>query len=637
MSSTTPVRFAHPRRSHNRQEGGAIWIQMSVALLGGAVFFLLVLSFLSLGYRLIYSGRIFPGVSIAGVNVAGLSIDAAATKVQRSLTFPTTGKIVFRDKQNIWIETPSKLGMALDPAASARLAYDLGRSGGLFQNINDQLNAAQVGTIVPPVILFDQRVANSYLLNLAQSVDQPAKEATLLINGLEVTSESGQIGRKLDPDSTMIFLNAQMQAFRDGEVPLVVAEQTPQVIDAAVQADAARRLLSAPLVISLPDTHNGDPGPWQIMPADLAPMLRVGRLGSGPGSQYAVQLDRAMLQVFLDQIAKQVDRAQADARFTFNDQTGQLAPIKASVVGIQTDIPGSLDDIEKAAAAGQQAVNLRIKTTQPQVSDTATGQELGITQLISSQTTYFYGSSAARLKNIQTAAANFHGLLVAPGATFSMGQYIGDVSLDSGYAEALIIYNGKTIKGVGGGVCQVSTTLFRTVFYAGFPVVERHAHAYRVYYYEQTAGGRNNPNLSGFDATVYFPLVDFKFTNDTPYWLLMETYFNPTSYSLTWKFYSTSDGRTVDAVFSGPTNIVPALPPTITFNPDADPGSVKHVDYAAQGADVTIQQMVSKDGKIYFVKNYVTHYQPWADACEYGPDVKDPAKILKNKGWCQNP
>ena len=168
------------------------------------------------------------------------------------------------------------------------------------------------------------------------------------------------------------------------------------------------------------------------------------------------------------------------------------------------------------------------------------------------------------MQNIKAASAKFHGLLVAPGETFSMASAMGDVSLDNGYAEALIIIGGQTIKGVGGGVCQVSTTLFRTVFFAGFPIVERYAHAYRVGYYEQTANGRDN-SLAGLDATVFVPMVDFKFVNDTPYWLLMETYVN--GYSLTWKFYSTSDGRTVDWNTTGPTNIVAAARPDLPREP----------------------------------------------------------------------
>jgi vancomycin resistance protein YoaR len=119
-----------------------------------------------------------------------------------------------------------------------------------------------------------------------------------------------------------------------------------------------------------------------------------------------------------------------------------------------------------------------------------------------------------------------------------MAQALGDVSLDTGYAEALIIFGNRTIKGVGGGVCQVSTTLFRTAFFGGYPVVERYPHAYRVSYYEYTRSGNVDTDLAGLDATVFVPVVDFKFTNDTPNWLLMETYVDPQARVLTWKFYS---------------------------------------------------------------------------------------------------
>ena len=168
----------------------------------------------------------------------------------------------------------------------------------------------------------------------------------------------------------------------------------------------------------------------------------------------------------------------------------------------------------------------------------ATASDLGITELVHEESSYFFGSSSARIHNIEVAAGEFHGLLIAPGQTFSMAASMGDVSLDAGYTEALIIFDGRTIEGVGGGVCQVSTTLFRAAFFAGFPIVERHPHAYRVSYYEKTAGNRRDPNLAGLDATVYVPIVDLKFTNDTPYWLLMETYVNRSASRITWKFYS---------------------------------------------------------------------------------------------------
>jgi vancomycin resistance protein YoaR len=239
------------------------------------------------------------------------------------------------------------------------------------------------------------------------------------------------------------------------------------------------------------------------------------------------------------------------------------------------------------------------------------------------------------VQNIATAAGRFDGVLVGPGEIFSMGETLGDVSLDNGFTEALIIYGGRTVKGVGGGVCQVSSTLFRTVFFAGFPVVERVPHAYRVHYYEETSSGASDPSLAGLDATVYFPLVDFKFKNDSPYWILMETSVGDSS--LTWKFYSTSDGRAVQWKTTGPQDIVAAPKPLLKPNPDFTPLSMAQTDYSADGADVTVDRTVTKDGEVYFTDQFKTHYEAWQAVCEYGPGIEDPEKTAKRKGICQPP
>ena len=170
-----------------------------------------------------------------------------------------------------------------------------------------------------------------------------------------------------------------------------------------------------------------------------------------------------------------------------------------------------------------------------------------------------------------------------------------------------------------------------------YPIVERYQHAYRVSYYEMIASGAVDPNLAGLDATVYFPLVDFKFKNDSPYWILMETYVNEIGRSLTWKFYSTKDGRTVDIANTGPTNIVPAPSPLYEENPELKKNQMKQVDYAANGADVTVMRTVWKDGVIYFQEQITTHYQPWQAICQYGPDSKDPEKLAKENSLCRRP
>jgi vancomycin resistance protein YoaR len=267
---------------------------------------------------------------------------------------------------------------------------------------------------------------------------------------------------------------------------------------------------------------------------------------------------------------------------------------------------------------------LAFQITPPEVKDDATAAQLGITELVSQQSTYFRGSSAERVNNVKVAGARFHGLLVPPGAVFSFDENLGDVSLDTGFAEALIIYGGRTIRGVGGGVCQVSTTVFRTAYFGGFPIVERNSHAYRVGYYERgDPGAWSGP---GLDATVFAPLVDFKFQNDTAAWLLMEVYVNEAASRITWKFYSTSDGRQVSVSPADVQNVVPAPEPLYEEDPELPPGldHLKQVDYAADGADVTVIRTITRDGVRLNTdeRPLRTHYQPWRAIYHYGPGTE---------------
>lgn len=609
--------------------------QVVAAFVSGMTLFLAVILIWTLGYQLFYAGRIFPGVSVAGVDLSGLSPSDAALKLNQALSFSTTGKILFRDGEKAWVATPAELGMVFDPSASAQTAYSLGRSEGLFGALSGQMRAGGAGVSMPPVIVFDQRVAYQYLSQISTQVNQPLKEASLKLEGTNVITEPGQVGRELKIDATLVYLSAQLQTFSDGEVPLVVQELQPQVLDVSTQADTARQILSQPLTLTIPNATGTDSGPYVYNPEVIANLIIAQRVQNGDQQGVQVILNPRGVRDLLTPVKTQVDRLPSDAKFIFNDQTLQLDVMQESSVGRELDIDASIQSINETVARGEHTAPLIVTETQPRVAASATGQELGITQLISAQTSYFYGSSPERIQNIQLAAKQFHGVLVAPGETFSMGEHLGDVSLDNGFAEALIIYGGRTIKGVGGGVCQVSTTLFRTVFNAGFPIAERTPHAYRVSYYEQTASGSVDPGLAGLDATVYFPLVDFKFTNDSPYWILMETYTD--NVSLTWKFYSTSDGRTVTYDTTGPTNVVSAPAPLFEENPELGKNEMKQVDWAANGADVSVTRTVWKNGAVYFQDMVETHYEPWQAICQYGPDSKNPEKLADEKNLCRSP
>jgi vancomycin resistance protein YoaR len=613
--------------------------QIAAALSAGISIFLATIVVWVLGYQLVYAGRIFPGVSVAGVDLSGLSPQAASLKLNQALSYPINGKILFRDGSRLWIASPVQLGMVFDASSSAEAAYSLGRSGGLFGALSGQIQAKGFGYNVPPVIVFDQRVAYQYLQGLSQQINQAPVEASLHLDGSNVVAQPGQVGRTLNVDATLIYLSAQLQSFSDGEVPLVVQETQPAIMDVSAQADAARSILSQPLQLVVANAQSGDPGPWTYDTQILANMIGVQQVQNNGKSEIQVMLNPNTLRQMLSGIETQVDRDAANARFHFDETTGQLVPITQSYTGRKLDIDASAKAINDALLRGEHTVPLVIQETQPTLPDTATAQQLGITQLLpnGSETSYFWGSSDARIQNITTAASRFDGVLVAPGETFSMGQALGDVSLDNGFTEALIIYGGRTIKGVGGGVCQVSTTLFRTVFFAGFPVVERVPHAYRVSYYEETSSGVSDPRLAGLDATVYFPLVDFKFTNNSPYWILMETSVDLGSRSLTWKLYSTYDGRKVDWNTTGPQNVVPAPAPRFEVNPDLNPGQMTQTDWAANGADITVNRTVTINGAVLFQDQFQTHYQAWQAVCEYAPGIDNPAKLAKRKNLCNAP
>ncbi|HZM24177.1 MAG TPA: VanW family protein [Anaerolineales bacterium] len=612
-----------------------IFPQIVAAFISGVVLFFGLIIAWVVGYQLIYAGRIFPGVSVAGVDLSGMTPSDAAVKLNQTLSYPINGKILFRYGEKAWVATPAQLGMVFDPSLSAVTAYDLGRRGGLFGALAGQIRAGGAGANVPPVILFDQRVAFQYLSQIASQIDQPVMEAGLKLEGTNVVTQPGQVGHELKIDATLIYLGSQLQTFTDGEVQLVVQEIQPQILDVSGQADVARQILSQPLTLAIPNAGSSDPGPYVYTAEILANLIGVQPIRNGDQLGVQVVLNPTALRDLLVAIKSNVDRLPANAKFIFNDETLQLDLTEDSRIGRTMDVEASIQAINDALLRGEHTVNLVINEAQPQVTGTTTGQQLGITELIWQETSYFYGSSQERIQNIQAASARFHGVLVAPGETFSMGATMGDVSLDNGFAEALIIYGGRTIKGVGGGVCQVSTTLFRAVFNAGFPIVERTPHAYRVSYYEKTISGAVDPRLAGLDATVYFPLVDFKFTNDSPYWILMETYMG--NGSLTWKFYSTKDGRSVTYDTTGPVNVVSAPPPSFEVNPELKKNEMKQVDWSANGADVTVTRTVWRDGSVLFQDTVSTHYEPWRAVCEYGPDSKDPEKLAREKNLCNNP
>ena len=595
-------------------------LQLAVALCLGIVLFGLFAGIYLVSYEVKHRDTIFPGISMSGVDLSGLTIDEAAQVIHEQLSYPSKGRLLVTDQEQNWLYTPQQVGLNIDPLASAKKAFEVGRSKGLLTSIRNQLQARQNGVSISPVIIYDQRIAYRALQNIANQVNQPVIEASVAVNGTQVQAIPGQIGIQVDIPKSMAMLEQPLLALQDGVVPLVISETNPQIMDAGPAAELAEAILSQPLTLRLPEPGD-DAGPWTITPEELAKFLVINKEENGDSAEINIAINKQQLTIYLASLAPKLKVDPVNARFIFNDDTRLLEVIEPATIGRTLNVDASADYINDQLLSGEHDITLLVDLNEPEVTDDRAGDSLGITELVYAETSYFYGSDPERVQNIAAASKRFHGLLIPPGETFSMAEALGNISLENGYAEALIIVGNQTIKGVGGGVCQVSTTLFRTAFFAGFPIVERHPHAYRVGYYEQKRDGSRDSRLAGLDATVFVPIVDLRFTNDTPYWLLMETYMG--NYSLTWKFYSTKDGRSVEWQTSGLTNIVEAPEPLYRENPELDKDEIKQVDYEADGAYIRVDRTVYRDGGVHFSDVITTQYRPWQAIFEYGPGTED--------------
>lgn len=283
-------------------------------------------------------------------------------------------------------------------------------------------------------------------------------------------------------------------------------------------------------------------------------------------------------------------RPSADGREVNRDELGQMILSKARLVLNYTN--------QRIVI-----IPIPVKIISPTLT-TEKVNKMGINELIGTGTSLFAHSIETRIYNVNLGATRLNGILIAPGEVFSFAKAVGDVSGLTGYKQAYIISGGKTVLGDGGGICQVSTTLFRAALNAGLPIVERTAHAYRVGYYEQ-----DSP--PGIDATVYVPTVDLKFKNDTGHYILIQTIVDLNELRLTFMLYGTSDGRI--SVISTPvvTNQSPAPPDKFEDDPTLPKGIVKQVDFAAAGANVYFTRTVTKDGKVIISDKFTSNYRPW--------------------------
>lgn len=565
-------------------------------------------------YEWRHQDRIYPGVTVLGLDLGGLELKEVMALLDRQLNPYQGEQLTLHYGQQSWQVSPSDLGVSLDAAATAVSAYAVGRGATLWDSLPEQIQALRYGYVVEPILNFDAGVAMVFLSQLAREVNRPVHNANLTVHGPEVEVTSSQVGRDVDLAATLQLLYERIASFSGGEVDVVVGEELPLIADVSEPQALVETMIGSPLVLSPNFEAQGelveDLEHWTLSQEAISDMLIIRQVKEDDSkAKLEVELDQEMLGAYVEGLAPQIERSPENARFDFDDSTGSLTPIVHSREARALDIAETMRLINTQVATTNREITLPILAIRPQVADDD-GPNLGIVELVSEGTTSFEGSSAGRAQNIQIAASKFHGLVIPPGQTFSFNEHLGEVSAETRYEESVIIFGDRTRVGIGGGVCQVSTTAFRAAFWGGFPILERSPHGFRVRWYEPPVG---------LDATVYAPWVDLKFLNDTPYHLLIETEANLQTGVLSFRFYSTKTGRTVEMEGPLEENMVPHGPPVYEDDPTLPQGTTKQVEWARDGVDVTLYRIIKEGDKVISRDKFFSRYRPWQDVYLVGP------------------
>lgn len=565
------------------------WQQTLVYLLA----FLCLIIFI---YHLAYWQKIYPGVKILNQIVGNQTVSEAIDIINQKLNLQKIPSFLnlFVAKQQ-WQINLEEVSFSYDLEKTAQNAYQTGRTKHTIKDLKTKFKLWFKEENLPLAYQLNQDSLESQVASIASQVFIPAIEPTIKIDRTQenpkIIIESGKDGQELDKRKLLSLVNNHLAKVDFSSIELPLIETSPSLTNEETKntQQRAEKFLNKKIVITAEENK------WELEENGLIGFL-----------SFKNEFAQEKIASWTANLALTINRLPENATFQFNGgRATEFQPAKDGLIIDQKKtidlITKSLEQIEKGETP--QEIKLPLTKTPPLVK-TADVNNLGIKELLGKGVSYFQGSIVNRIHNIQLATSKLNGILIPPGEIFSFNKNLGDVSASTGYKEAYIIKEGRTILGDGGGVCQTSTTLFRAALQTGLPIIERHAHAYRVGYYEQ-----NSP--VGVDATVFDPTADLKIKNDTPAYLLLQAHIDLQKKMLTYEFYGTSDGRKVTLSKSRIWDQTSPPPDLYQDDPTLPKGTVKQVDWQAWGAKVSFDYQVERSGEILQKQTFYSNYRAW--------------------------
>jgi hypothetical protein len=328
-------------------------------------------------FEFYHAERIYPDVWVWDVDVSGMRIEEAAAALEDRLELGAP-LVTLHGPDRSWSLRLTDLGLQIDPYKTLASAYQLGRGGSWADNVLSHFWLLIYRTNLSPIAVYDERVARLYLKTLAEQIDLPPANASLAIDGITPVANPARAGRRVDVEATLATLSPAVTGLVPTEVELAVHEIPPTITDAEQARAEAKILLDGPLTLVLAEPRENDPDPRVIQPEQLAEMLVV-QVEAGV---LHASLDEEPLRAYLETLAPALVIEPENARFHFNDRTGELEPIVPSQDGRVLDVGASAMHIMRELATGNHRVPLVVQAISPPYPDTASAEELGIVELV---------------------------------------------------------------------------------------------------------------------------------------------------------------------------------------------------------------------------------------------------------------
>jgi len=528
--------------------------------------------FLAGGINYAYDfGRFPKGTKIGEVEVGRMKPDEAVEVVRRKVDGFSSIKLVWEGRE--WIWGREDVGWQYDLPASIEQAE-------LRFNLNEE------------------KLINM-IAGIGMEIDIPAREPEVVIEKVgeekQIKVYPGENGREVDAVDLRqkVLRNIKLAEAASIEIPvrpMLVKLTESQINEAGRRSEL---ILNKKVILKMKE---GDQK-WEIADGEAVAWM-------DPAGGWRENL----ISEWVKGLSQLVNRPAQNAALKFI-RPGRVEEFKPAKPGWVVDEQKTTRDVVNGLKLleGENLLQAELELAAEEIAPKVDNEDvnnLGIKELIGRGESWFSGSITNRIYNLKKSAETLNGILVAPGEVFSFNKTVGEISAATGYRQAYIIKEGKTILGDGGGVCQVSSTLFRAVLAAGLPIPERTAHAYRVHYYEEKY-------QVGFDATVFQPAPDFKFTNDTPAYILIQTEFDEKNKHLVFNLYGTSDGRKVEVSKSRIWDQVPPPPDLYQDDPTLPMGKIVQTEHAAWGAKVAFDWKVTRGDEVLQERTFYSNYRPW--------------------------